>query len=119
MDETISPLPKLFCPSCHTSILPAFYFCPNCGKALRPKPLSTSLGKQISVYLISFFLPPFGLGPAFRYLSQKGALAKTIGIVAILLTTFSLAVAVYYCVEFFHQVNQIIGINSLNQLQGY
>src|SRR5260221_13485505 len=96
------------CHACQYPLIPDFYFCPNCGKVLRPKPLSTSIGKQISLYLVSVLLPPFGLWPAFKYLFQKDMKSKVVGSVAIILTGVSLAFAAYYTMAALNQVNQFI-----------
>lgn len=74
------------CPKCSTNIEENFYFCPNCGKPLRGKPELTTISKQIVVYLVSFFLAPFGLGYAFKYLRQPGRKSRIIGIISIILT---------------------------------
>src|SRR5438552_17873142 len=84
------------CPSCKTLTYAVYFFCPTCGKQLRAKPLSTSIGKQIGIYLLSFFVPPFGLWPAFKYLTQKEMKAKIVGLVAIILTILSLVITTYY-----------------------
>lgn len=91
------------CPKCHLLVLPVFYFCPNCGKVLRAKPLSTSVGKQIGIYLLSIFLPPLGLIPGFKYLFQKESGAKIVGGVAIGLTIISIAITVNLAMGLFNQ----------------
>jgi hypothetical protein len=99
------------CSSCALPVLAEFYFCPNCGKQLRPKPLTISLGKQIGVYLLSFFLPPLGLYPAIKYLRQPNKKTKIIGVVAIVLTIFSIAISLYSFMQLMQQLSQ-----QLNQL---
>lgn len=84
------------CRKCNLPVLANFYFCPNCGYALRPKPLSISAGKQIGIYLLSFLLPPLGVWPGIKYLMQKDPKAKIVGAVAILLTIISIVVTLYY-----------------------
>jgi len=110
--------PKPLCPTCHLELLPEFYFCPNCGRSVRPKPLATSISKQISIYLISFFLPPFGLVPAIKYLQQKDG--KIIGIIAIVLTVLSIVIATYFTVAVIHSYSQLL-TSQLNttQIPGY
>ncbi len=83
------------CPYCGAPINADFYFCPNCGKKLRIRPEETSVVSQIGVYLLSFFLPPLGLWPAYKYLKQNSRKAKTIGWVAVILTIISLILAVW------------------------
>jgi len=79
------------CSVCNQSIQVIWNFCPNCGNTLRAKPLSTSLMRQLVIYAISFFLPPFGLGYAFKYLKQKDNKVRIVGVIAIILTVISLA----------------------------
>ena len=86
--------PSAECPTCKLTIQGAWNFCPNCGQTLREKPLSTSILRQLVIYLISFFLPPFGLGWAFKYLRQKETSAKIIGVISILLTIISVALLI-------------------------
>ena len=52
--------------------------------------LSTTFGKQLSIYLICFFLPPFGLISAYKYVKQKDPKCKKIGYIAIALTLASI-----------------------------
>ena len=108
----------LKCPYCGAPIDAGFYFCPNCGKQLRIKPTQTSVMSQIGVYLLSFFLPPLGLWPAYRYLRQSDRKAKTIGWIAVALTVISLVLAVWLFQGFINYLNQSINsqLNSTNLL---
>ena len=82
---------NIVCKVCKQPIQISWNFCPNCGNTLRERPLSTSLGKQLLIYSISLFLPPFGLGYALKYLKQDNSKSKAVGIIAILLTLLSIA----------------------------
>lgn len=93
------------CPFCQAFVKPDDYFCPTCSKKLREKPLSSSILKQISIYLISFFLPPLGLWPGFKYLRQNDQKLKAIGGIAILLTLISLVVSALLAVNVINSVN--------------
>lgn len=104
------------CPQCHLQVLQIFYFCPNCGKNLRPKPLSISLGKQIGIYLLSFFLPPLGLLPGFKYLFQEEAKAKLVGVIALILTIISIFVTVNLAMSLSVQIQERITSQLNNQL---
>ncbi len=99
---------NLKCPYCGAPIDASFYFCPNCGKKLRIKPEETSVIRQIGVYLLSFFLPPLGLWPAYRYLRQKDGKSKTIGWIAVILTIVSLILAVWLLQGLSNYLNQSI-----------
>ncbi|OGK24169.1 hypothetical protein A3A46_00465 [Candidatus Roizmanbacteria bacterium RIFCSPLOWO2_01_FULL_37_13] len=78
------------CTVCKQPIQVNWNFCPNCGNILRVKPLSTSVLRQLVIYSVSFFLPPFGLGYAFKYLRQDDRKARIIGIISIILTILSI-----------------------------
>jgi hypothetical protein len=94
------------CKSCQNPIAPTFFFCPYCGKKLRQPPLSISVWKQINVYFISVFFPPFGLIPGIRYLRQSDSRSQMIGIIVLLLTGLSTLVTIYYSVVLIQYANQ-------------
>jgi hypothetical protein len=58
-------------------------------------PPSTSVSRQIIVYLISFFLAPLGLWYAWKYLKQEDQTSKIIGAVAIVLTLVAVALTIW------------------------
>ena len=103
--------PQTICRHCKSDISPTYYFCPNCGKKLRDKLLSTGVLKQVLIYSLSFFLPPLGLWPAVKYLRQPDQKSKIVGMVSIVLTIVSIVLTIYLSVNL---------LNSLNsQLNGY
>lgn len=110
--ETINT--QLLCPSCHTPITEEEYFCPNCGKKLKDKPVSTGVAKQMLVYLVSFFLPPFGLPWAFRYLKQPDQKSKIIGYITIGLTIISILTNVWLIMAFINQTQQAMNTDFNN-----
>jgi len=111
----------LSCPFCHYPTIEAFYYCPNCGKNLKAAPVSISVLKQIWIYAISLLLPPLGLWPGIKYLKQSNDKAKTIGLVAIILTIISSAVTIWLTMGLISQVTQSFtgsaGSTNMNQLQ--
>ena len=74
------------CPNCHQSIKSIDYFCANCGKKLRNKPLSTSLSTQVILYIKTLLLPPMGIIWGIRYLRQSDSVSKWVGFIAIVIT---------------------------------
>jgi hypothetical protein len=106
------------CPFCQALVPPGSYFCPNCGKQIQAKPLSTSVMKQIGVYALSFFLPPLGLWPGIKYLRQKDSKAKMIGWVAIILTVISTVISLILYVQLMHSLTQALNsqLNTYQQL---
>ena len=82
------------CEKCKYQIQPEWYFCPNCGKVLKEKPISISIRKQILIYLVSFFLAPLGLGWGIKYIRYKDNKVRLVGLIAILLTIISLGLLI-------------------------
>lgn len=91
------------CPVCKLSVLPVFYFCPNCGKLLRPKPLVVPLPRQMLLYFVSFFLPPVALPYAFRYMRQPNKATKIIGMVLFVIAIGSILLSFYSYYWFIQQ----------------
>jgi uncharacterized membrane protein YvbJ len=94
------------CPQCRGNITPMDYFCPVCGKKLKEKPLSTTILKQLSIYLISVFLPPLGLWPAVKYIRQSDEKSKRIGWTAVMLTVISILVTVWMTMKLINSFNK-------------
>ena len=104
--------PEIICPQCNSSILFSDFFCPNCGKQLKDKLPSATLWKQIVIYSVSLFLPPFGLWYAWKYYRAGDQKSKTIAVVAVVLTIGSILITVWYTDTVINSVNQ--QLNSLN-----
>jgi hypothetical protein len=111
----MQPEQKL-CPQCHSTISETYYFCPNCGKNLKPVPLSTTILKQIGIYTLSIFLPPLGLWPGVKYLKENNKTAKIIGAVAIILTIISTVVSAWWFIGWFGNIDKA-AIQQLNTYQ--
>jgi hypothetical protein len=94
------------CPFCNFVIIDPenSFFCPNCGKQLKEKPITVL--KQIGIYALSFFLPPLGLFPGIKYLFVKNTKVKIIGLVAIILTIISCALTVWATMGLIDSINQ-------------
>ena len=109
------------CPSCKKFIIEAFYFCPHCGKNLKPAPIFVSVFKQIGVYAISLLIPPLGLWPGIKYLRQSNEKTKIIGVVAIILTVISISVTIWLTIGLINQVDQTVteqmNINGYDNLE--
>jgi uncharacterized membrane protein YvbJ len=88
--------PLIICRHCNTNVSETDFFCPNCGKKLKEKPLSTSIVSQILIYSLSIFLPPLGLWPDLKQPDQK---SKNIGIVALVLTIVISLITIYLCIS--------------------
>lgn len=80
---------EILCPQCETPVDADALFCSRCGTKLKDvSPIS--VGKQIVVYLVSFFLAPFGLGYVFKYLRRESKLEKRVGYIALTLTILAI-----------------------------
>lgn len=99
-----------YCRVCKTSILPTYNYCPICGLKLKETEIIVSVSKQISVYLVSLFLPPLGLWPGFKYLTKGNEQAKHVGLIAIFLTILGIIISLWTFFGIIHSVN-----NTLNQ----
>lgn len=86
---------QIICPKCKATNLSSANFCQACGKQLREMPLSTSVLKQLGIYLLSFFLPPLGLMPGIKYLRVHDSKANIVGLIAIILTIVSIILTLW------------------------
>lgn len=82
---------KSICPQCHQPVLPEYYFCPNCGKKLEEKPLSTGIWAQLWLYFFTLVIMPLTAYLAYRhwhgveYFRSEDPKAKRVGLISILL----------------------------------
>lgn len=93
MEQNLNIKPSV-CPTCHQTILPTYYFCPNCGLKLDSAPLSTTIAKQIGIYLFSIILPMIAFifitrWPGIKYFKSNDPKAKIVGEVATALLILS------------------------------
>lgn len=75
-------------------------FCPQCGGTLKEMSFSISMGRKVFIYLVSFFLAPFGLGYAFKYLRHSSPEARRVGIIVIVLTVLAIALMIWVSAAF-------------------
>jgi hypothetical protein len=69
---------------------PDWFFCPNCAKELKEKVPEITFAKQILIYVVSFFLAPWGLRWGLKYVRSSDTKVRTIGIISIILTIISI-----------------------------
>lgn len=110
-EQILSP----HCPVCKISVTDNDFFCPNCGKKLKDKPVTTGIGKQLVVYSICLFAPPFGLVWAWKYFKLGTAEGKKIGIICIILTVISLVISYWSYVEMKKFIDGLVN----SQMQQY
>lgn len=99
------------CLFCGRSIPNDASFCPFCGKMIGSK-LSTSLSKQILIYSISFFLPPFGLSYAWKYLKQPDKKSRNIGLISIALTIISIIISIVLMEQILNSITKNLNVLS-------
>ncbi len=102
------------CRKCGGAISETDYFCPHCGKKIKTPPISTALGTQILAYLVSVFVPPFGLWYTYRYFRNGDPRSKKIAIATIVLTVASIILTVWTTELLFTYLNRQVQ----NQLDG-
>ena len=105
---------ELFCPSCKSVVKADANFCPVCGKQLKDEPIGAPFTKQAIVYFVSFFLPPFGLIYAVKYLKQGDYESRKIGFISIILTAISILAAIWMTLGIVNSITQ--SFNEINSL---
>ena len=102
----------MLCPQCHQPVLATEYFCPNCGKDLKEKPPGTKWWNQLYIYSLSFFLPPLGLWPAWKYIRSKDGTAQRVGWIAVALTVIAIVVSIFLFQDFVNSFSQYVNSSS-------
>ena len=93
---------QLICPTCGNILTPDNIFCPKCGTKVSDSAGRVSFGKQISIYSMSLFLPPFGLIWTFKYLNDPNR--RIVGFIAGAITIISLILTVWLTMGFFQGI---------------
>jgi len=106
------------CPHCHVTVRATDYFCFNCGKNLKPKPLSTSLDTLFLYYLGAVVLPPLGIIWGFKYVGQPDVKSKLHGAILIVLTIIECILLTVWTINFVNSVNKQVN-QQINGLQGF
>lgn len=105
------------CSRCHTTVRPTDFYCYNCGLNLHTPPPSTSILRQMLLYIGSVLLPPIGLWWGFKYLKEKDSTSKTVGIICILLTIASLLLTLYLTTLFMNMITSQLN-GQMESIQG-
>lgn len=88
------------CPFCQFPVIPAFYFCPNCGKKLKEPPFSMSAVKIIGLLAMSLLLPPLGLWPGIKLLFKNDRKGQLVGLTAIFITALATIITTWLTINF-------------------
>jgi len=102
-----TPSPAI-CSTCHQPILPAYYFCPNCGAKLNAPPLSTSTRAQILLYAFSIVLPVICFlaitkWKGYAYSKSPDQKTRQIGFIAWFLLIASTIITFWYATVWIEQ----------------
>lgn len=106
------------CPVCHVNIRPTDYFCYNCGKSLKNKPISLSLANIILYLVGSIVLVPMGIIWGIRFFRKGDSNAKIYGIFLIVLTLIELIVLTKFTIDLVNTINDQVNL-QLQNLQGF
>jgi len=74
--------------------------------ASKEKFLSTTWLTQTGLYLLSVFLPPFGLWPGIKYLRNTDAHVRRVGLIVVVLTILSFVVSSWFLAVWFDNAVQ-------------
>lgn len=116
--ESMQTNPDLVCDFCHTVNPSTFFFCPNCGKVLRQKPLSTSIYKQVWIYFVALAIPPFGLFSGIKYLRQKTYKENLVGLTSVILTVISIVASIWIALISINKIQTMVSGQLQNSVQG-
>jgi len=116
--ENKTEINKLVCQNCKNILQTKAAFCQYCGKQVSNYLIQTNASKQILVYLVSFFLPPFGLIYAYKYLKQGDSKSKKIAYLAIALTITSIGISLWVSTKILNTLSTQLNnqVNSYQQL---
>ncbi len=106
---------EIVCPSCGATVKSTAYFCSDCGKQLKDKPPVKTLLGQTIVYIVSLFLPPFGLYYVWKYFKAGDYESRKIALIALILTLASTIITIWISAGFITAVFQ--SINEINSIQ--
>lgn len=106
------------CPRCHIEVKETDFFCFNCGKNLKPKPVSTEIGTLFLYYLGTILLPPLGLFWGIRYLRNPDRRSKLHGLILIAITSVEVLFLSVWSVNFINGINTTVN-QQLQQYQGF
>ena len=101
MNEAPDPKTQELCRICHIELIPSYYFCPNCGTAVKEIPLPTSFFSQTKLYLLSILLPfiffiAIGKWKGVTYIKSEDTKSKVIGYIALTLLITSTVFTFWY-----------------------
>lgn len=92
--------PTLVCPNCGNILIPGDAFCPKCGTKIENTLQRVGIGKQIYVYFVSLFLPPFGLIWTWKYLKASSPQIRYVGIAAAVFTVVGIGITIWTTMGF-------------------
>lgn len=89
-----------------------------CGKP-REETLPISVGRQVFMYLVSFFLAPVGLWWGIRYLKASDSKRRTIGIIIVCLTAGAILLMILGIAAVMGEYSKILNNLGTGSYQGF
>lgn len=118
--RSVTPVTPVYptCPQCHVPVRETYYFCYNCGKNLKPAPLSLSVDKLAMYYIGAVLLPPMGIIWGWKYFKGGNPTAKIHGLILIVGTVIELIILTVWSVNFINSAVKQAN-TQLNSMQGF
>jgi NADH:ubiquinone oxidoreductase subunit 3 (subunit A) len=91
------------CPFCAKEIDPKDFYCPECGKKVREKPIATTFWPVFLLFVLCVLLPPFNIGMTLKYIRSPDLKAKKIGwisLVVMAIMLIAVGVSTYYMTKY-------------------
>lgn len=115
-NESVAPLPSTYCKFCSATVSVGDYFCRDCGKKLKEKPVSLGPLPLLWLFVLSAFLPPFGIGLSIKYIRDQNEKARVVGWVSLLITAIVIILSVQFTLSAMQTINQQINSEMQNYL---
>lgn len=110
--------PQATCPACRRGVQPDYFYCPYCGKNIRPAPLPTTIPQIIKVCIASAIVMPYGLYMGVRYLRQTDERSRYTGIMVLGVTIIIFLIQLVAAVRTMDYLNAEIN-RQMMLLQGF
>lgn len=112
----------MLCPFCAKEIDPKAYYCPECGKKVREKPVPLGFWPIVALFALCIFLPPFNIGLTIKYMKSPDPKAKKIGVISLIVmiaVLVAVGISTYFVTKYVSdQVNTQV-TQELKKYQNY
>lgn len=97
---------NLVCKFCSLPVSDLDYYCANCGKMIKEKPVSMSFWAILWLFVLSIFLPPFGLGQTIKYIKSSNINSRILGIISLVVTILAIIITTKLAMNYFDNVTK-------------